>query len=266
MSLTYSSYLKLDKLLSLQEPLAQGRAHDEMLFIVIHQAYELWFKEILHELDFLRALIDKGELPEGPFLLKRAIAIFRVFIAHLDVLETMLPSQFLSFRDHLGTASGFQSPQFRELEFIMGFKRPEVMRAFPERSAARDRVEQRYQSPTLWDAFLRCLKQKGYDIPRAVLERDVTQPAVPSPQVQRVLLDLYFQDHWLAFFCELLLDLDEGFQEWRYRHVKMVERMIGGKYGTGGSSGAEYLKGTLFKPSFPDLWAIRTEFRHDANP
>jgi len=263
MSLTYSSYLKLDELLSLQEPISEGKAHDEMLFIIVHQTYELWFKEVLHELDFLQTLMEKCELPKAQLSLKRSIAILKVFIAHMDVLETMLPLHFLSFRDHLGTASGFQSAQFRELEFIMGFKRREVIRALPEGAAARDRVERRYRSPTLWDAFLRCLARSGYDIPQAALDRDVTQPVAPSSEVQKVLLRLYSGEDALAYFCELLLDFDEGFQEWRYRHVKMVERMIGGRSGTGGSAGAEYLRGTLFKPSFPDLWAIRTEFKHD---
>jgi tryptophan 2,3-dioxygenase len=184
----------------------------------------------------------------------------------MDVLETMLPLQFLAFREHLGTASGFQSAQFRELECIMGCKRPDMMAALPEEGDLRERVEHRYRSPTLWDSVLRCLAARGYAIPSAELNRDVTQPAVPSPAVQRVLADVYRDDSGLAYFCELLLDLDEGFQEWRYRHVKMVERMIGGRHGTGGSAGVEYLKRTLFKPAFPDLWAVRTELNHADRP
>jgi tryptophan 2,3-dioxygenase len=261
MTLTYSSYLKLDALLSLQRPLSDEQAHDEMLFIIIHQAYELWFKEILHELDHLKVLFTAGEIHRAQFFLKRVRAALNVMLAQFEVIETMLPCDFLSFRDRLETASGFQSIQFRELEFSLGHKRRHVFGHLPETSAARQRLEKRYRDATLWDALLRGLAQSGFAIPDEALHRDVTQPITPSPQLQQVLLDIYTRSPAHIYLFERLLDVDEGFQEWRYRHVKMVERMIGTKPGTGGSEGVAYLKSTLFRPFFPDLWVIRSEMQ-----
>jgi tryptophan 2,3-dioxygenase len=261
MALTYSSYLKIDDLLALQQPLSEEKIHDEMLFIIIHQAYELWFKQILHELDRLQTLLRNCDLPRAQFSLKRILAILKVVIAQFDVLETMLPLDFLAFRGRLETASGFQSVQFRELEFTLGYKRRKVFEHLPDASPARQRLEKRYEQPTLWDAFLAGLSQSGFAVPEEALDRDLTQPVAPSPQVQKLLIDMYVRSPQLVYLCELLLDLDQGIQDWRYRHVKMVERMIGEKYGTGGSEGAGYLKSTLFKPFFPDLWAIRTELQ-----
>lgn len=260
MALTYSSYLNLDELLSLQEPRSQGQAHDEMLFIVIHQTYELWFKEILHELDRLRALLEAPDFPGAQLIVRRLCAILRMLVVQVDVLETMLPLGFLSFRGHLGTASGFQSLQFREIEFALGHKRREILEHLFADSDARQRMERRFRDPAIWDAFLAGLWRSGYPVPDDVLNRDFTQAIAPSPEVQRMLTGIYSESPALVCLCELLLDFDEGFQEWRYKHVKMVERMIGEKYGTGGTTGVAYLKTTLFNPFFPDLWAIRTEF------
>jgi tryptophan 2,3-dioxygenase len=260
MALTYANYLKLDELLSLQQPQSQGKAHDEMLFIVIHQTYELWFKEVLHEIDLLRRCLETREAAQARATVKRILSILKVLVSQMDVLETMSSPQFLTFRNLLGTASGFQSVQFRELEFVLGNKRREVLDGFPEGSSPRLRLEKRFTGATLWDSFMHYLSQCGYAVPAYVLNRDFTRPIAPSRQVQAVLLQIYAKEPDLANLCELLLDLDEGVQEWRYRHIKMVERIIGSKYGTGGSSGVEYLKTTLFNPSFPDLWAIRTEF------
>jgi tryptophan 2,3-dioxygenase len=262
MALTYASYLKIDELLALQQPVSDEIAHDEMLFIIIHQAYELWFKQILYELDRLQTPLKTCDFPRTQFSLKRVLAVLKVIIAQFEVLETMLPLDFLAFRSHLETASGFQSVQFRELEFALGHKRRRIFEHLPDASEARQRLEKRYANPTLWDAFLAGLAQSGYPVPEEVLNRDLTQPIAPSPQVQKMLIDLYLSSPQLVYLCELLLDLDEGFQEWRYRHVKMVERMIGEKYGTGGSEGVGYLKSTLFNPFFPDLWAIRTELQN----
>jgi tryptophan 2,3-dioxygenase len=256
---TYSSYLKLDELLALQQPLSKGPEHDETLFIIIHQVYELWFKEILHELDYLQRLLGKDDLPRAQHTLKRILTILKVLVAQLDILETMTPLEFLSFRDRLESGSGFQSLQFRELEFALGVKRLAAIEHYPEGSAARSRLLERYQRRSLWDVFLRYLAHRGYVIPRAQLARDLTQPVEPSPEVQRILIEIYRTDPTLTEVCERLVDLDEGIQEWRYRHVKMVQRTIGTKPGTGGSAGAEYLATTLSKPVFPDLWAIRTE-------
>jgi len=254
---SYADYLKLDRLLTLQEP---GPDHDEMLFIVIHQTYELWFKEILHELDYLERLLAKDDVPRAGHAMKRVLTILKVLVAQVDILETMTPLEFLGFRARLESGSGFQSAQFRELEFVLGAKRRSALEHYPEGSSERTRIERRFLSPSLWDWFVRFLSRRGHTVPDDLLQRDVTQPVSPSPELQRTLVEIYRSDSALAEFCERLVDLDEGVQEWRYRHVKMVERTIGSKPGTGGSAGAEYLRTTLLRPVFPDLWAIRTEF------
>jgi tryptophan 2,3-dioxygenase len=262
MALTYSSYLKLDQLLALQQPVSAGKAHDEMLFIIVHQTYELWFKQILHELDHLQTLLKTADFPRAQFSLKRILAVLEVIIVQLDALETMLPLDFLAFRSRLETASGFQSVQFRELEFILGYKRSKVFEYLADASPAGKRLEMRYQSPTLWDGLLAGLEQCGYPVPEEVLHRDWTQATAPSAQIQKMLIDIYRSSPQLVYLFELLLDLDQGLQDWRYGHVRMVERMIGNKQGTGGSDGVGYLRSTVFKPFFPDLWAIRTELHN----
>jgi tryptophan 2,3-dioxygenase len=256
-SVTYGSYLRLDELLALQQPRSNGPEHDELLFIVIHQVYELWFKEVLHELDHARHLLEAGESHRVQHTLKRILTILKVLVAQLDILETMTPLEFLSFRERLEAASGFQSDQFRQLEFTLGLKSAGVAERFPPGSRGRAALEQRYREPTLWDAFLRYLAREGYQVPAEVLTHDVTAPIEPSEALQEVLMDLYRRDPKNAELCERLVDLDEGMQEWRYRHVKMVERTIGMKPGSGGSAGAAYLRRTLAQPLFPDLWAIR---------
>jgi tryptophan 2,3-dioxygenase len=258
MSVTYSSYLKLDELLSLQRPLSDGPEHDETLFIVIHQVYELWFKELLHELDYLMRLLERRDSARALHTLKRVLTILKVVVAQIDVLETMTPLEFLSFRERLESGSGFQSYQFRELEFLLGAKNAAALERYPAGSPARQRLEQRLAAPTLWDAFLRFLSQSGCSIPGDALARDVRETVTPSEELQSALVELYRKDALLASLCERLVDLDEGVQEWRYRHVKMVQRTIGEKRGTGGSEGARYLMSTLNRPLFPDLWAIRT--------
>lgn len=259
MPLTYSSYLKLDELLAAQVPHSAGPEHDEMLFIIIHQVYELWFKQILHELDYLQQLFRENGTAQVLHTLRRILTILKTLVGQIDVLETMTPLEFLSFRDRLESASGFQSFQFRELEFVLGYKPRAALVHYPEDSEARRRLDIRYRQPTLWDAFLNYLARKGYDIPQESLARDVTQSVRPSPAVQEMLIDLYHNDPVNIRVCERLVDFDEGIQEWRYRHVKMVERTIGNKRGTGGSAGVKYLETTLLKPIFPDLWAIRAE-------
>ena len=259
MALTYSSYLKLDQLLALQEPLSDGPEHDETLFIVIHQVYELWFKEMIHELDYLQDLLAKSDAPRALHTLKRVLTILKVVVAQIDVLETMTPLEFLSFRDRLESGSGFQSFQFRELEFLLGAKNPSALERYPPGGAHRQRLERRLAAPTLWDAFLRFLRAQGYAVPAHLLTRDVTRPVEPSAELQGVLIDLYRRDPGVSSLCERLVDLDEGLMEWRYRHVKMVQRTIGTKRGTGGSEGAAYLMTTLNRPVFPDLWAIRAD-------
>jgi tryptophan 2,3-dioxygenase len=257
--LTYASYLQLDEILSAQQPRSDGPEHDEMLFIIIHQVYELWFKQILHELDYLQVLFHRDKTARALHTLRRILTILKTVVAQIDVLETMTPQEFLSFRDRLESASGFQSYQFRELEFMLGLKRRNVLIHYPEGTTARQKLEMRYEAPTLWDSFLHYLAKKGHAIPLELLERDVTEPYHASPEVQQVLIRIYRRNPVIVRVCERMVDLDEGIQEWRYRHVKMVERTIGAKPGTGGSSGVHYLQSTLFKPIFPDLWAIRTE-------
>jgi tryptophan 2,3-dioxygenase len=259
MPVTYSSYLRLDELLNVQAPASSGRDHDEMLFIIVHQVYELWFKQILHELDRLQVLFAEGDTARVRHTLKRVLTILKVLVAQLDILETMTPLEFLSFRDLLESGSGFQSHQFRALEFALGQKRDSAVTHYPEASATRHWLQQRYERPSIWDSFLRFLHREGYPVPREELDRDVRQPVGESLPVQEILLSIYRRDRRISEICERLVDLDEGVQEWRYRHIKMVERTIGFRRGTGGSSGAEYLHTTLTRRAFPDLWEIRTE-------
>ena len=256
-AVTYSNYLKIDELLSLQQQRSDGPEHDELLFIIIHQVYELWFKELLHEFDRVSALLTADETHRVQHTLKRILTILKVMVAQLDILETMTPLEFLSFRARLEAASGFQSDQFRQIEFVLGAKNEGALGRFPERSRAREALSRRYQAPTVWDGFLHYLSREGYAVPPSLLARDVTEPPQASSEVQQILVDIYRRDPKNAELCERLVDLDEGLQEWRYRHVKMVERTIGMTPGTGGSSGAAYLATTVGKPLFPDLWQIR---------
>lgn len=257
MGLTYSSYLRIPQLLELQTRVSDPPEHDETLFIVVHQVYELWFKQILHELDRLQVLLDGGDQVRARHTLKRTLTILKVLVAQLDILETMTPLEFLTFRDRLESGSGFQSYQFRGLEFALGQKRAQAVQHYPAGSPERAWLEERFARPTIWDSFLHFLARLGHDVPRDQLERDVREPVQASPGLQRVLIDIYRNDADAREICERYVDLDEGVQEWRYRHVKMVERTIGAKPGTGGSSGAEYLRQTL-RSAFPDLWEIRS--------
>jgi tryptophan 2,3-dioxygenase len=256
-ALTYSSYLALDELLGAQRP--RSGEHDEMLFIVIHQVYELWFKETIHELGFLQGRLAAGDTAHALATLKRVLTILKTIVAQIDVLETMTPRQFTSFRSRLEAASGFQSAQFRVLEAMLGRRDEPALAPYPPQSPAHRLIREAMERPALMDSLLRYLVTQGYEVPRQALLRDVRARLEPSGAVQQVLLRAYRDDGEAAQVCERFVDLDEGFQEWRYRHLKMVERTIGARPGTGGSAGAPYLKTTLFKPAFPDLWAIRSE-------
>jgi tryptophan 2,3-dioxygenase len=255
--LTYSKYLELERLLALQRPLSDPVEHDEMLFIVIHQVYELWFKQLLWELDRIKAAFSDNDLFGAIATLKRVRTILKTAVGQLDILETMTPLSFSAFRERLETASGFQSAQFRELEFVLGHKRPETMALFEPDAAAHARLARRLTERSVVDHFYDLLQHRGVAIPQHLRERDVRLPAAPDATVQAGLLRLYRQRQEAAILFELMTDVDEGLQEWRYRHVKLVERTIGGKQGTGGSAGVAFLKQTLFQPVFPDLWAIR---------
>ncbi|HSP05192.1 MAG TPA: tryptophan 2,3-dioxygenase family protein [Acidimicrobiales bacterium] len=240
-ALTYGSYLALDEVLGAQRP--RSDEHDELLFIVIHQVYELWFKQLLHELAHLQSLLERGDTPHALRTLRRILTILKVAVAQIDVLETMSPREFSSFRDRLDAASGFQSAQFRELEAVLGRRDPAVFRHYPEGSGSRASIEAAMARPSLFDSYLTYLGEQGFTV---------------GDDVEEVLLAAYADDGGPAQVAEHLVDLDEGLQEWRYRHVKMVERTIGTKTGTGGSAGVEYLRTTLSDPAFPALWAVRS--------
>jgi tryptophan 2,3-dioxygenase len=258
MSLTYGAYLRVPELLRLQVPASDPAEHDEMLFIVIHQVYELWFKLVLHEVDRAKAELSAGDLFGSIARFKRLRTVLKTLVGQLDVLETMTPLQFNTFRDRLEAASGFQSAQFRALEFVLGHKRPEMLAHYTE-PGERAHLERRLAERTLPDHFLDFLVARGAALPAALLSRDVTRPWEPNTELQAELVRLFRTAPDVTILLELMTDFDEGLQEWRYRHVKMVERTIGNKRGTGGSTGAEYLRRSLFQPAFPDLWVIRTQ-------
>jgi tryptophan 2,3-dioxygenase len=247
--LTYGGYLSLDELLRCQHP--RTEQHDELLFVVIHQVYELWFKQILHEAAMLQRRLESGN-PSGALHTARRIAkILKTIVGQLDILETMTPKQFAAFRPELGTSSGFQSNQFREIEAVFGRRDFAEPTGNPGLDAALHRR-------SVFDSLLRFLATQGWDVPIETLERDPHDPWPGDETIQALLREVYAdEDAPAAEVCEALVDIDEGIQEWRYRHVKMVERIIGAKIGTGGSAGAEYLRTTLFRPAFPDLWEVR---------
>ncbi len=263
MSLTYSHYLKIEELLSLQRPLSEGPEHDETLFIIIHQVYELWFKQILHELGYLAQRFREqspstDNTPAIRHTLERILTILKTMVAQVDILETMTPMSFNSFRTRLETASGFQSPQFRELEYLLGLRDRRMMEHHRENPAVVERLRQLAEQPSLYQDFLFYVRGFGYTIPDELIDRPCDKP-LEHDAVHQALLQVYRENDRLSQICERLIDFDEGLQEWRYRHVKMVERTLGQKRGTGGSSGVDYLKSTLFQPIFPDLWTIRAE-------
>ena len=259
MDITYGSYLKIPELLALQKVVSDPPEHDEFLFIVIHQVYELWFRQQLHEGDRLCALLQQGDLEHAEATLARMLKILKTMVAQIDVLETMSPVSFLHFREFLQSASGFQSWQFRAFEMMLGAKEPRAVARYPAGSPERAELERRLHAPSVWQCFAHGLARMGHAVPASTLQRDCALTAAADPDMQRLLLGLYRASGPVHHFCESLVDLDEGVQEWRYRHVKMVERTIGSKPGTGGSAGVAYLKSTLFTPLFPDLWELRGE-------
>ena len=257
-ALTYTSYLAVDELLKLQRPLSQGPEHDEMLFIIIHQTYELWFKQLIHEFEAAGKALEAGNTHYSLSLLGRIRTIMKVCVTQIDILETMTPLQFNAFRGYLSSSSGFQSAQFRKVEAILGRRDSKMAGHLP--TDVQTEIKELTSRNSIWDSTLEYLVQRGYTLPASILDRDKSIAYVSDPQVQDILLDIHRNDPETAMVCERLVDIDEGIQEWRYRHVKMVERTIGHKMGSGGSSGVEYLSSTLFNPVFKDLWEIRSRF------
>ncbi len=257
-ALTYTSYLAVDELLKLQRPLSAGPEHDEMLFIIIHQTYELWFKQMIHEFQEAQRALESGDSHYSLAILGRIRTILKVCVTQIDILETMTPLQFNAFRSYLSSSSGFQSAQFRMVEALLGRRDEKMAGHLPLDIQAQIKVITSKNS--VWDSALAYLSKRGHAIPQEVLGRNKSESYAANPAVQTVLLDVHRNDPESAMVCERLVDIDEGLQEWRYRHVKMVERTIGHKIGTGGSSGVGYLSSTLFNPTFPDLWEIRSSF------
>jgi tryptophan 2,3-dioxygenase len=255
--LTYGSYLKVEELLALQAPESKPVEHDEALFIIIHQVYELWFKLVLHEFDKVNGDLSANHLYDALHTLKRIRMVLKTIVGQLDILETMTPTSFASFRSRLDTASGFQSAQFRELEFVLGYKRESMLKHHEPHSAGYARLKQRYEAPSVQWHLYDFLEHRGVRIPAELRARPHTEPSVANKELQAQLIDLYRRQPDVTMLLETLTDVDEGLQEWRYRHVKMVERTIGHKVGTGGSPGVSYLRETVFRSFFPDLWEIR---------
>lgn len=257
--LTYAGYLQLPTLLAAQQPVSDH--HDEMLFIIQHQVTELWLKQLIHELRSAIALITSDDLSPALKRLARVKTIQRQMFEQWSVLETLTPVEYVQFRDSLGKASGFQSPQYRTVEFLLGNKNPQMIAVFAHDQELHDALLADLNAPSLYDAFLGYLARHGHDVPATVLGRDVTQPYAADPGVTEVLRRIYAapDQHWDAYeMCEELVDVEESFQLWRFRHLKTVERIIGFKRGTGGSSGASFLQKALELTFFPELLDVRT--------
>ncbi|SMF46342.1 tryptophan 2,3-dioxygenase [Pseudobacteriovorax antillogorgiicola] len=261
-TLTYDKYLKIHELLSLQQELSEPKEHDETLFIIIHQSYELWFKQILHEVLRCQSLLDRDEILPVLRSMKRIDTIQKVLIQKVDILETMAPDEFNRFRDRLNPASGFQSHQFRILEYKLGLKNKGYFKYHQHEPDTLAKLEKTLKEPSLYDSFFAFLARQGYQVPEEVLQRDLTQPHQANPKVVDIFEDIYRNhlNHYEIYsFLESLVDLDEQFTIWRYRHMLMVSRMIGSLTGTGGSLGAKYLATTLEKTLFPEIWNVRNQ-------
>lgn len=259
-SLTYNGYLKVNELKQLQICLSEPAHHDEPLFIIIHQTYELWFKLILHEMDMVLELIAAGRPRKATFYMKRIIAILKLLVQQIHILETMSPRDFLGFRYALSPASGFGSTQFREIEFATGIRRPDLLEYF-KRDVSLQSLVKRYEAPSLGEAFYSLLRRSGFELPEG--SGEISQQEAEARQERRCaeLLRLYDEEDTFAELHDLaesLLEFDELLYFWRAHHMTVVERMIGSKRGTGGSDGVAYLQSTLSARCFPDLWRLRT--------
>jgi tryptophan 2,3-dioxygenase len=259
--LSYNEYLRVRELIDLQSCRSSPAHHDELLFITVHQAYELWFKQILHEIDAAIILMRDDRATEATQAMRRVVEIEKLLVTQIHILETMSPLRFLGFRDELNPASGFQSMQFREIEISSGLKDKRVLREFAADDFARPRLEARLQTPSLSDAYFAFLRRSGFDTPDPDSPRNNEERRSNHSKRQRAIVEVLthpeklYREYQLA---EALLEHDEYFSLWRSHHIKMVERMVGAKRGTGGSEGVGYLRTTLDKKFFPELWEART--------
>jgi tryptophan 2,3-dioxygenase len=261
-NLSYSAYLHLDELLAAQQPRSHPEHHDELLFIVQHQTSELWLKLLLHELRSARSLLTTDDLAPALKRLARVKRIQEVLIEQWGVLATLTPSEYAQIRPFLATSSGFQSWQYRAVEFLLGNKNVEMVRVFDHDAATHDLLDTLLREPSLYDEFLRYLARRGYAVPPALLDRDWTLPHTLDAQLVHVFGEVYAApaEHWGVYeTCEELVDLEDNMQLWRFRHLKVVERTIGHKRGTGGSSGVDFLRRALDLTFFPELYAVRSE-------
>lgn len=259
--LSYNSYLKVQDLIGLQECLSDPKHHDELLFITVHQAYELWFKQILHEIDAAISMMNDDRIGAAAHALRRVVEIEKLLVTQIHILETMTPISFLGFRDELNPASGFQSMQFREIEFASGLKSEQLMREFKDDDFASTRLRARFEQPSLSDAFFAAMTKRGFEAPPIDANLDESERKRRYGKRTQTALEIltHFEQRFEEFhLAEALLEHDEYFSLWRFHHVKMVERMVGAKRGTGGSEGVGYLRTTLDKKFFPELWEART--------
>jgi tryptophan 2,3-dioxygenase len=260
--MSYGAYLELDTLLSAQTPQSAPEHHDEMLFIIQHQTTELWLKLVIHELTSARDLIASDNLSIALKRIARVKHIQRTLTEQWSVLATLTPSEYSQFRDYLGSSSGFQSYQYRAVEFLLGNKNAGMLKVFESHPEAHALLSKLLSEPSVYDEFLRYLSRHGYDIPDAVLNRDVTRGYEQNDDLVETFRHIYDNEseHWLAYeACEEFVDLEDNFQLWRFRHMKTVMRIIGMKRGTGGSSGVGFLQKALDLTFFPELFAVRTE-------
>ena len=260
--LTYAGYLQLDTLLSAQKPLSDPPHHDELLFIVQHQTSELWMKLVIHELRGAIAALREDRVDPCLKMLARVKQIQRQLTEQWSVLETLTPSEYLEFRHVLGPASGFQSLQYRLIEFLLGNKNADMLRVFAHDPDGHAELRQALESPSLYDEFLRYLARRGHDIPAALLEREWARPHERASALIAVYKRIYenTDEFWGEYhLCEQLVDVETNFQLWRFRHVRTVERIIGYRRGTGGSSGVAFLRQALDLTFFPELFEVRTE-------
>jgi tryptophan 2,3-dioxygenase len=249
--LTYNEYLKVPELLKQQRCLSDPPSHDELQFIIVHQAYELWFKLMLFEIDSIKEAMNRSDVRTATWLFRRVNAIARLLIDQIHILESMSPLDFLEFRGKLNPASGFQSVQFRELEFVSNLKDANIMTHLKSDPESLAKLQKRFDEPTLWDAFLELLQKNGFQIPA---DRNSVELAKELSRLHKESQKYYE----LFLLAEEMMAFDEHIGLWRHHHVRMVERMIGNKMGTGGSQGVKYLTSTLTKKCFPELWDART--------